>query len=75
MGVLVGDVKIIQQKMANFRQAGWKCEACNVHNMAYSDPAVEPIIKNCINCGSLELKKEWDHILKTIETTETIPVG
>ena len=66
---LVSDVtKIINQQMTRVQQAGWKCQACNVVNIIYGVGAA----LQCINCGSMALSKVWDHLLTTIETTETV---
>lgn len=64
----MSDAKILKQEMTKVQQAGWKCSACGVVNLMYG--GVVPT--NCINCTTTVLIKEWEHLLTTIETTESI---
>jgi hypothetical protein len=59
-------MKIVRQDMSVEEQAGWICQACGVTNIVYAGKIPDA----CINCGNSELKKDWDHTIRTITTIE-----
>lgn len=59
---------ILSQEITKAVQTGTRCIACGMVNITYG--AMAPLV--CANCGSSSLKKEWQHLLTSIDTIEAI---